>query len=57
MVHMKKRRQDGDTKMWISWEEKDLFRWNEKAFSIIIYGLSFGEKKMNIKNNEHKTLR
>ena len=43
--------------MWISWEEKDLFRWNEKAFSIIIYGLSFGEKKMNIKNNEHKTLR
>ena len=35
--------------MWISWEQKELFGWNKKSFSVIIYGPSFAEKK-----NENK---
>ena len=49
MVHMKKRREDRNTKIWIFWEQKELFRWNKKAFSIVIYGLLFGEKNENKK--------
>ena len=49
MVHMKKRREDRNIKIWIFWEQKELFRWNKKAFSIVIYGLLFGEKNENKK--------
>ena len=28
------------TKMWISWEQKELLRWNKKTFFIIFKGLS-----------------
>ena len=40
----RKRREGGNTKTWISWEQKELFGRNKK-------GLSFGEK---IKNSRHK---
>ena len=29
----KKRGEDGNTKIWISWEQKELFRWKKKHFS------------------------
>ena len=31
------------TKTWISWEQKELFRWNKQHFSVF-EGLSLGEK-------------
>ena len=37
------------TKIWISWEQKGLCRWNEKTFFIVFEGLSFGENKNLIK--------
>ena len=37
--------EDGNIKIWVSWERKELFRWNKKTFFIIVFeGLSFGEK-------------
>ena len=42
------------TKIWISQEQKEIFRWNKKHFSVF-EGLSFGEKnKTLIKNSGHK---
>ena len=29
----KKRGEDGNTEIWISWERKEIFRWNKKHFS------------------------
>ena len=29
----KKRGEDKNTKIWISWDQKELFRWNKKHFS------------------------
>ena len=40
----KKRGKDENTKICISRERKDLFRWNKKTFFIVFEGLSFGEK-------------
>ena len=40
----KKRVENENTKMWISRERKEFFRWNKKTFSIVFEGLSFGEK-------------
>ena len=31
------------TKIWISRERKELFRWNIKKLFIVLEGLSFGE--------------
>ena len=31
------------TENWISWEQKELFRWN-RLFFIVFEGLSFGEE-------------
>ena len=39
-----KRREGGNTKLWISWEQKELSGWNKKHFFIVFQGLSFGEK-------------
>ena len=36
--------EDKNTKIWISRERKELFRWNKKTFFIVFEGLSFGEK-------------
>ena len=43
------------TKIWISRDWKELYRWNEKHF-IVFKGLSFGEKikKKKDKNSRHK---
>ena len=43
MVDRRKRREDENTKTWISRERKEPFRWNKKLF-IFFEGLSFGEK-------------
>ena len=43
MADRKKKREDENTKIWISWEQKDLFRWNKNIF-YSFEGLSFGEK-------------
>ena len=43
MAGREKSREDGNAKIWISWERKKLFRWNKKYFSVF-EGLSFGEK-------------
>ena len=32
----KERGEDGNAKIWISREQKELFRWNKKVFFIII---------------------
>ena len=36
--------EDRNTKIWISWEQKGLFRWNKKTFFIVFERLSFGKK-------------
>ena len=33
MADMEKRGEAENTKIWISWEGKELFRWNKKYFS------------------------
>ena len=33
-----------NTKMWISPERKERFRWKKKTFFVVFEGLSFGEK-------------
>ena len=40
----RKRGEDGNTKIGISRERKELFRWNKKTSFIVFEGLSFGEK-------------
>ena len=44
-----KRGEDENTKIGISWEWKELFRWNKKTFLIVFEGLSFGKKLKNDK--------
>ena len=43
MADREKREKDENNKIWISWERKELFRWNKKKI-IVFKGLSFGEK-------------
>ena len=38
----RKRGGDENTKIWISGEQKELFRWNKKTFFKGFEGLSFG---------------
>ena len=38
----RKRGEDLNTKIWISREWKELFRWNKKTFFIVFEGLPFG---------------
>ena len=43
------------TKIWISWERKELFRWNKKHFSKFVKGYHLVKKNKNsIKNSRHK---
>ena len=44
MADMEKRGEDGNTKIWISQERKELYRWNKKIFFLVFEGLSFAEK-------------
>ena len=41
MADREKRGEDENTKIWISQEPKELFRWNK---NIVFEGLSFGKK-------------
>ena len=41
------KRREKITKVWISWERKELFRWNKKTLFIVFEGLSFGELDQN----------
>ena len=43
MADKEKRGEDENTKIWISQERKELFRWNKKHFSVF-EELLFGEK-------------
>ena len=43
MADREKRGEDENTKIWISQERKELFRWNKKHFSVF-EELLFGEK-------------
>ena len=47
----RKRGEDGNTKMWISRERKELFRWNKKHFSQFLKGYHLGRNKNFIKNS------
>ena len=40
--------------MWISWEQKELFGWNKKSFSVTFMGHHLLKKKVKIKNSEDK---
>ena len=33
-----KRGKDGNTKIWISWDQKEFFQWNKKHFSLFLKG-------------------
>ena len=48
MADREKKREDGNTKIWISQEQDELFRWNKKHFE----GLSFGEKILKQKQKK-----
>ena len=39
-----------NTKIWISRERKEIFRWNKNISSMVFEGLSFGEKIKKKKN-------
>ena len=45
----RKRGKDRNIKSWISWEQKELLRWNKKTAFIVFEGLSFGEKYKFVK--------
>ena len=38
MADMEKKEQTENTKIWMSWEQKEFFRWNKKYFSQLIKG-------------------
>ena len=44
MADWEKKTKGENTKNWISQEQKELFRWNEKTFFIVFEEISFGEK-------------
>ena len=50
-LKVRKRGEDGNTKIWISQERKEVLRWNKQHFFIVFEGLSFCEK---IKNSGHR---
>ena len=52
-----KREEDGNTKIWISRERKELFRWNKKHFLWFLKGYHLMRNKILIKNSGHKLWR
>ena len=50
----RKRGEDGNTKIWISWARKELFRWNKKQFSQSMKGYHLANNKNLIKNSGHQ---
>ena len=49
MADRERKREDGNTKNWISRKRKELFRWNKKTSFMVFEGLSFGEKEKFVK--------
>ena len=49
-----KRGEDGNAKIWISGEQKELFRWNEKHFSKFLKDYHLVRNKILMKNSGHK---
>ena len=47
-------KEGGNTKIWISWERKELFIWNKKHFSYFLKGYHLVRNKNLIKNSGHK---
>ena len=45
MADREKKRENGNTKMWISRERKELFRWNKKHFSKFLKDYHLMKKK------------
>ena len=54
MTDKGKREEDGNTKIWISQERKELFRWNKEHFSKFLKGYHVMRNKILIKNSGHK---
>ena len=50
----RKRGGDENTKIWISGEQKELFRWNKKHFSKVLKGYHLVKNKKLMKNSWHK---
>ena len=50
----RKREEDGNTKIWISWEWKELFRWNKKHLSQFLKSYHLVINKYLLKNSRHK---
>ena len=59
MADREKKRGGGKCKIWMSQEWKELFRWNTKAFFIVLKGLAFGEKNSDnlIKSSGRKLVK
>ena len=49
MADREKRGEDGNTKIWISWERKKLFKWTKKHLSWFLKGYHLGEKQKFVK--------
>ena len=54
MADRGKREEDGSTKIRVSRERKELFRWNKKHFSWFLKGYHLVRNKKLIKNSGHK---
>ena len=52
----RKRGKDRNTKIWISSERKELFRWNKKHFSYFLKGYHLVKKQFD-ENSRHKLYR
>ena len=50
----RKRGEDGNTKIWISREGKELFRWNKKHFSLFLKVCHLVKNKKLMNNSGHK---
>ena len=54
MADREKRGEDEKTRIWISLEQKELFRWNKKHCSEFLKGYHLVKNKNLIKNSRHK---
>ena len=54
MADREKRGEDEKTRIWISLEQKELFRWNKKDCSEFLKGYHLVKNKNLIKNSRHK---
>ena len=57
MADREKRGEVGNTKIWISWEWKKLFKWNKKHLSWFLKGYHLGEKQKFVTKKWTQVLR